>query len=193
MNLFSNAFEPPRFASGLARRGATRAFARMFRHEAFVPHSRRHCDAFARVLFSARVLMTLQSWRWRRLQHTRHFGQDKEEVVRFWLHKLMLSALYQDLIAYSDLPDWQQQTTAPARLYLRYSPRTTLAIPGRPTLSFDEVLLPVRSNSPEFIYLRLDDTVMRMAKYDAWTYVKLATEAGLPVHPTWLTVERGDW
>ena len=37
--------------------------------------------------------------------HTRHFDQDKEEVVKFWLHKLMLSALYQNLITYSDLRD----------------------------------------------------------------------------------------
>ena len=125
--------------------------------------------------------------------HTRHFDQDKEEIVTFWLHKLMLSALYQNLIPASDLRDWQQQATAPTRLYRRYPARATLAIPGRSTLVFDEVLLPVRSNSPDFIYLKRDDTVVRMAKYDPWVYVKLATEAGIPVHPIWVTVERGDW
>jgi hypothetical protein len=121
------------------------------------------------------------------------FDLDKERVVKFWLHKLLLSALYQDLITDSTLQEWQQQAAVPTRLYCRYSSRATLALPERPTLLFDEVLIPVQSISPRFLYVKRDDTVLRLAKYDPWVYVKLATEAGIPVHPSWLAVERGFW
>lgn len=121
------------------------------------------------------------------------FDQDKERVVKFWLHKLLLSALYQDLITDSTLQEWQQQAAVPTRLYCRYSSRATLALPERPTLLFDEVLVPVQSISPRFLYVRRDDRVVRLAKYDPWVYVKLATEAGIPVDPSWLAVERGSW
>ena len=122
------------------------------------------------------------------------FDRDKEESIKFWLHKLMLSALYQDqLITDSTLREWQREVTAQTRLYCRYSSRATLAMPERRTLLFDEVLLPIHSNAPDFIYIKRGETVMRLTKYNAWVYVKLATEAGLPVHPTWLNVERGRW
>lgn len=131
--------------------------------------------------------------------NTRHFDQDQERVVNYWLTQLMLSALYQNIVTPSDLRDWKQRMTAPIRLHVRYSARATLAIPGVPVLEFDEVLLPLQppsqfqSNAPDFIYLKRDNSVTRMAMYDPWVYVKLATEAGIPVHPRSLTVKRGDW
>ncbi len=59
-------------------------------------------------------------------------------------------------------------------------------------LSFDEVLMPIRSHRPDFIYLKRDNGVVRLAKYNAWVYVRLVTEAGIPVDPL-VSVERNSW
>jgi hypothetical protein len=124
---------------------------------------------------------------------TREFDQDQNRVIKFWLHKLMLSALYQDLITDATLQEWHHEAVVPTQLYVRYASRATLALPERSALLFDEVLVPIQSVSPKFIYIKRDDTVMRLAKYDPWVYMLLANEAGIPVHPSWKDVKRGSW
>ena len=107
----------------------------------------------------------------------------------------MLSGLSQGVISNGTVSEWEwaAELAAPTRIYRRYSSRASLAIPGRETLTFDRVLVPIHSHRPDFVYLRRGAEVMCLAMYDAWVYVRLATEAGVSVDPSWLAVERSSW
>lgn len=106
---------------------------------------------------------------------------DQELSIKFWLQQLMLSALYRNVVLKSDLAAWREQITAEPRIHCSYPFPTSLAIPERQTVTFDEVLLPLDTGTyPDYIYVKRGDVVLRLAKYDPWVFHKLIFEAGLP-------------
>jgi hypothetical protein len=121
-------------------------------------------------------------------------GAGKDRGITFWLQQLMLSALYRNVVQDSAVQEWQRNLSAPTRIHCRYSSLATLAIPERPTLSFDEVLLPMPSEGyPEYIFIKRGSHVLRLAKYDPWVLYKLDSESGLSRYEGLSTVERGQF
>jgi hypothetical protein len=120
------------------------------------------------------------------------FDEQKDLTLMFWVQQLMLSALYRNGVQNSSTDEWQRQLAAPTRIHCRYSSVVALAIPERPTLSFDEALLPLQSDSyPIYIFIKQGQRVQRLAKYDPWVLHKLVVEANLPFYENLSRVERG--
>jgi hypothetical protein len=122
------------------------------------------------------------------------FDSERQTRIKFWLQQLMLSALSQDLMTESGPPEWDEFRQVPKRIYYRYASRATLAIPERPVLIFDEVLLPWHpADTLHWIFVKKDDEVRRLVFWDPWVYVQLITAAEFPTHPRYQHVQRGDW
>jgi hypothetical protein len=120
------------------------------------------------------------------------FDDQKDLTLMFWVQQLILSALYRNVIQDSSPDEWQRQLAASTRIHCRYSSVVALAIPERPTLSFDEALLPLQSDSyPSYIFIKEGQRVQRLAKYDPWVLHKLVVEANLPLYKSLSRVERG--
>jgi len=118
-------------------------------------------------------------------------SEQKTHVIKFWLQKLMIHALYRNVVLESSLSEWQEKMKGDALLYCRYPSTATLAIPERRTLEFDEVLLPMGPPLHlDYIYLKRGEVVLRLAKWDPWVYYKLATESGGRTPETWSQLER---
>lgn len=116
----------------------------------------------------------------------------KAHTITFWLHQLMLSALYRTAVQEGSTADWELGVAASQRIQYRYATPVTLAWPERQVLVFDEVLLPLPTQRyPDYIYVRRGDRVLRLAKYDPWVLHKLVSEAGFPVYPSLANLERG--
>ena len=125
---------------------------------------------------------------------TRALDEEAQTRIKFWLQQLMLSALYQDLVTESSATEWEEYRHAQTRIYCRYASRATLGIPERPVLVFDEVLLPwAPANTLHWIFVKKDDEVRRLVFWDPWVYAQLVSAAGIPLHPSWQHVQRGDW
>lgn len=107
-------------------------------------------------------------------------------AVQFWLQQLYISAVYHDVVLDSTADEWALVEKSPALVRCEFAATTRLALPGRRTLDFDEMLLPVPvSGMPSFAYLRRGSEFKRLAKYDPWVYQKLRFESGLStVEPT---------
>ena len=104
----------------------------------------------------------------------------KDLAVKFWLQQLVLSALYSDVVQESTISEWTTALQAEATIHCRYPANSSLAIPERRTLTFDEILLPVPASGwPAYVYLKHGSTYTRVAKYDPWVLGKLKVEAGL--------------
>jgi hypothetical protein len=116
----------------------------------------------------------------------------KQPMLQFWLQQLMLSALYRNAIQDSSLDEWQRRLSVPTRIHCRYQSAVALAIPERPTLSFEEALLPLPSAEyPDFIFVKRGARVQRLAKYNPWVLRKLVSEANLlPLYEDLSQVER---
>lgn len=112
-------------------------------------------------------------------------------AVRFWLQQLVLSALYRNVVQDSTAIEWSDALKAETTILCRYPANSLLAIPERPTLTFDEILLPLPAGgSPAYVYLKHGSSYTRVAKFDPWVLGKLKVEAGLlaKLDPT---VDRG--
>jgi hypothetical protein len=116
----------------------------------------------------------------------------KELSIQFWLPQLVLSALYRNLVQEASVDEWQQALTSTSRIQCRYPAPATLALPERPVLVFDEILLPLSAERyPAYIYLRHGERFLRVAKYDPWVLHKLVSESGFSLYPKLASVERG--
>lgn len=122
--------------------------------------------------------------------HSVSLDATKDLEVKFWLQQLVLSALYRDVVQDSTASEWKTALQTDANIHCHYPANSSLAIPERRTLIFDEILLPVPvSGSPAFVYLKHGSTYTRVAKFDPWVLGKLEVEAGLSSREP--TVPRG--
>ena len=116
---------------------------------------------------------------------------EKEVTLKFWFQQLMLSALYRNVVQDTTLAEWQRGASSPTRIHCRYGATVSLAVPERPSLSFEEVLLPLPFDRyPDFILIRRGDRVQRLAKYDQWLLHKLVSKAEITFYENLSQVER---
>ena len=123
---------------------------------------------------------------------TQSLTDARQEAVKFWLQELMLSAVYHDVVQSSSAEEWDRGLHSESKIDCHYTAVVTLAMPERPEVSFDEVLLPMPSDHyPDYIYVKRGREFRRLAKYDPWVLHKLTIEAGVALYPLLNSVERG--
>src|SRR5688572_16056425 len=82
-------------------------------------------------------------------------NEAKERSTRFWLQQLVLSALHRHAVQDASSEEWQRGLVSRFRIQCRYATAATLALPERPILTFDEVLLPLSEERyPDYIFIR---------------------------------------
>lgn len=101
-------------------------------------------------------------------------------MIKFWLQQLVLSGLYRNVVLDSTSEDWSKAQEARPRIHCIYPADSHIALPERPMLTFDEILVPVPERGyADFVYLRSGTKYFRVAKYNPWVFQKLRLESGI--------------
>ncbi len=128
----------------------------------------------------------------RQTQPVEGWNDEKRGRVRFWFQELIMSAVYRGVVLESSDNEWRKRLTSDSSIYCRYAEGNTIAVPERPALVFEEALLPLSSERyPDFIFVKHEGHVLRLAKYDPWVLYKLVSEAGFSLYGSLSSVKRG--
>jgi hypothetical protein len=107
-------------------------------------------------------------------------SETKDATAKFWLQQLTLSALYRNVVEDSDEAEWSKAMLSSQSIFCRYPANSKLALPERPLLSFDEILVPLPDQGgPSYVLLKHGAEYKRVAKFDPWVLEKLKIEVGL--------------
>ena len=102
-----------------------------------------------------------------------------------------MSAVYRFAPQDSSLEEWQKQASSPSRIHCRYASAVSIALPETRSLTFNEALVPLPSDSyPDYILIKEGQRVWQLAKYDPWVVRKLVSESGFSLYDHLPPVER---